>query len=215
MNLREKTKSWREPNTRFANIGIFLAAACLILLTSSIARAQDTTLNLDPAQTRIEFTLGATMHTVHGTFKLKSGQIRFNPKTGKASGAVIVDATTGDTDNSSRDKKMHREVLESLKFGEIIFTPDRVQGAIASTGISQVDVHGNFRLHGQDHPLTMTFAVAPSAGNQLQATTHFAIPYVTWGLKNPSTFILHVSDTVDITIHATGHIAMPSQAAEK
>lgn len=211
MNLRLAAKMpLGRRNSRFANIGIFLAVACLVATAPPIARAQDTTLNLDPAQTRVEFTLGATMHTVHGTFKLKSGRIRFNPKTGKATGAIIVDATSGDTDDSSRDRKMHREVLESPKFGEIVFTPDAVQGAIASSGISQVDVHGDFRLHGQDHPLTMTFAVVPSAGNQLQATTHFAIPYVAWGLKNPSTFILHVSDTVDVTIHAIGLIASES-----
>jgi hypothetical protein len=36
------------------------------------------------------------------------------------------------------------------------------------------------------------------------------LPYVAWGLKNPSTFILRVSDKLDLYIDATGRL---SQAA--
>jgi hypothetical protein len=41
---------------------------------------------------------------------------------------------------------------------------------------------------------------------QEQATTRFSVPYVKWGLKNPSTFILRVSDSVDIDIRASGQL---------
>ena len=34
----------------------------------------------------------------------------------------------------------------------------------------------------------------------------FAIPYVKWGLKNPSTFILRVDQSVDVEIKASGDI---------
>jgi len=37
-------------------------------------------------------------------------------------------------------------------------------------------------------------------------TTHIEIPYVQWGLKNPSNFLLRVSDKVAIEIEATGHV---------
>ena len=43
------------------------------------------------------------------------------------------------------------------------------------------------------------------AGN-LQITTHIDIPYVQWGLKNPSNFLLRVSDNVTIEIQATGRV---------
>jgi polyisoprenoid-binding protein YceI len=170
------------------------------------AFAQESVVTLDPAQTTIEFTLGASLHTVHGTFKLRSGSIRFDPASGKASGAVVVAATSGDSGSDGRDKKMHEEVLESQKFNEIIFTPSEVHGSIASQGTSQVSVVGVMRLRGQDHPLTLNFSVQPGASCRIQATTKFSVPYVKWGLKNPSTFLLKVNDAVDIDINATGQL---------
>jgi polyisoprenoid-binding protein YceI len=186
------------------------ALPLLVLLSASIfARpvlGQESVFKLDPAQTEIHFTLDTSLHTVHGTFKLKSGEIRFNPASGKATGAIVVDATSGDSDSSGRDKKMHKEVLESPKFAEIVFLPSGVQGAIASQGSSQVAVAGVMKLHGQDHEMTLQFAVAPGVAGRLQATTHFSVPYVKWGLKNPGNFMLHADDAVDIDIQASGRL---------
>jgi polyisoprenoid-binding protein YceI len=181
-------------------LGLF---AALILIPA--ARAQELAVQLDPAQTKIEFTLGATMHTVHGSFLLKSGAIRFDPSTGTASGAVVIDATSGESGNDGRDKRMHREILESDKFPEIIFTPKQVRGALAANGASKLEVAGQIRLHGQDHDLTLLLAVI-SGGGQIHLTTQAVIPYAQWGLKNPSTFVLRVSDKVAIEIHASGRL---------
>ncbi|MGH9493396.1 MAG: YceI family protein [Candidatus Sulfotelmatobacter sp.] len=162
--------------------------------------------DLDPAATTIEFTLGATMHTVHGTFKLKSGHIVFDPKSGNASGSVIVDATSANTGNSSRDKKMHAEILQSRKFPEIVFTPTHEKGEIAQQGTSSAEVSGIFRLCGQDRPATLSMTVDPNSG-RVNVSTAFAVPYIKWGLKNPSTFLLRVSDTVNLQVHTTATIS--------
>jgi polyisoprenoid-binding protein YceI len=169
-------------------------------------RAQETIVTLDPAQTKVEFTLGATFHTVHGLFKLKSGQIRFDPSSGRASGAIVVDAASGNSESDGRDKKMHQQVLESQKFPEIVFTPNLVKGSVTAQGTSQVEVSGVFRLHGQDHDLTLPIAVDLASGGQLHATTNFSVPYIKWGLKNPSNFFLKVEDTVNIEIRATAQL---------
>ena len=168
--------------------------------------AQESVFTLDPSKSSIEFTLGASLHTVHGTFKLKSGEIHFDPAKGTASGAIVVDALSGESGNEGRDKKMHQEILETPKFSEIVFVPTHVEGTIAPQGTSQVAVSGIMKLRGQDHEITLNFAVQPGTPGQEQATTRFAIPYVKWGLKNPSTFILRVSDRVDIEIHASGQL---------
>jgi polyisoprenoid-binding protein YceI len=162
---------------------------------------------VDPAATQISFTLGATMHTVHGTFQLKSGQIQWDPATGRASGAIIIDAASGNTDNSGRDKNMHTQVLESAKFPEIVFAPMLVKGTLAKQSASQVEVSGAIKLHGQDHATTLNLSVQPGPGGTLLATTQFPVPFKMWGLKDPSTFLLHVADTVNLEIHASARIA--------
>jgi polyisoprenoid-binding protein YceI len=186
--------------------GAFLFGVVLTSGLAPAARAQDTIVRFDPSQSKVEFSVGSTLHTVHGTFKLKSGEVRFDPATGKASGAIVVAATSGDSENEGRDKKMHEKVLQSAQFPEITFTPHQVRGKIAAQGTSELEVAGAFQLHGQGHDLTMTVSVEPRADNQIQATTHFGVPYIKWGLKSPSNFMLKVDDSVDVEIHATAQI---------
>jgi polyisoprenoid-binding protein YceI len=128
----------RKPPCRLCAGIIFLFLVAL--LASPRLSAQETVVTLDPAQTRIEYALGATLHEVHGTFRLKSGVIHFDPATGKASGSIVVDATSGNSGNDGRDSKMHREILESPKYPEIVFVPAQVKGVVNAQGASQVEV---------------------------------------------------------------------------
>ena len=192
--------------------GKLLVRIVLVLLGAAIAAfapplaAQQYTVTLDPAQTTIEYTLDSTLHAVHGTFKLKSGELHFDPSSGQASGSIIVDATSGDSGNESRDKKMHRQILESGKYPEMTFTPQKVGGTFNRQAASQLEVSGIFQLHGQDHPLTATIAVDHPQGATLHAAVHFTIPYINWGLKSPSTWLLKASDTVAVEISATAKL---------
>ena len=183
--------------------------AVLLLATASLVHAQSTphpvTLHLDPSRTEIHWTLSGNMHTVHGTFRLKSGTIQFDPSTGSAGGDVIIDAATGNSGNGMRDKKMNKEILETVTYPTIEFLPKRVIGQVAAQGSSQVQVEGTFRLHGSDHDLTLTFPIQAN-GQQLSTSTHFEVPYEAWGLKNPSTLFLRVSNKVQIDIVAAGKL---------
>ena len=192
----------------------FFAAIFIVMLCSApYTCAQESVFTLDPSKSTVEFTLGASLHTVHGTFKLKSGEIHFDSAKGTASGAIVIDALSGESGNEGRDKKMHQDILETPKFSEIVFVPNRIQGAIASQGTSQVAVAGVMKLHGKDHDMTLTFAVQPGTqGKAALATATFSVPYVKWGLKNPSTFFLRVTDSVDVDVHASGQLsASPSR----
>ena len=169
------------------------------------AFAADTVVTFDPPKTQVHWTLGTTFHTVHGTFQLKSGTIQFDPATGKASGHIIVSAASGLSGDSSRDKKMHSSVLESVRFPEVVFTPDLVKGKVALDGKSTLEVHGNFQLHGQGHEFTMPVEVEIKNG-VANATTKFAIPFLKWGLKNPSILVARVNEAVDVEIQATARV---------
>src|SRR5579859_3960870 len=83
-----------------------LAMAAVLLCCGSSLNAEQKTFELDPAQTKVSFTLGDVLHTVHGTFHLKSGTIHFDDATGLANGALVVDATSGDSGSKARDGKM-------------------------------------------------------------------------------------------------------------
>lgn len=179
-------------------------AGALLLGCAFAAVAQDTDFQLDPAQSSVKFTLGDVLHTVHGTFKVKQGALEMEP-TGKMTGQIVVDATSGDSGSSMRDRKMHKEVLESAKYPEISFRPERVDGNVPRQGKSSLMVHGLFSIHGQDREITVPAQIETS-GEHWTANVHFSIPYEKWGMKNPSTLFLRVSDTVDIDLLAAGSI---------
>jgi len=183
-----------------------LWAGFLLVAGVSAAAAQELTLRVDPSQTSAAFTLAGTGHTVHGTFNLKSGEIRFDPASGKASGEIVFDASSGETGNQSRDRKMHKDVLQSQRYPEITFRPDRAEGSLARQGESTLQVHGLFGIHGSDHELTVPAQVTLSA-DKWNATARFVIPYVAWGMRNPSVLFLKVGDTVDIELRCAGGIA--------
>jgi polyisoprenoid-binding protein YceI len=190
-----------------------ISAGLAVLILAPASRAQEFIVQLDPAQTKIEFSLSGTMHTVHGKFALKSSAIRFNPSSGKFSGAIVVDATSGESGNGGRDARMHREILDSAKFPEIVFTPTQMAGAVAAERDSKVQVSGRFRLHGQEHDVTLPVEVKAEGGN-VQIAIHTEIPYVQWGLKNPSNFLLRVAEMVAIEIHAAGRMQSVEAARE-
>jgi len=183
---------------------IVLRAVVLMSALAGVVSAQDEEYQLDPAQTSVKFTLGDVLHTVRGSFKLKQGTLQIEPS-GKVSGQIVVDATSGDSGNGMRDRKMHKEILESAQYPEIAFRPDRIDGALAGAGKSSVTLHGMFSIHGADHEISVPADVEQGA-DHWTATVHFTIPYQKWGIKNPSTLFLRVNDTVEIDLAAGGSV---------
>jgi polyisoprenoid-binding protein YceI len=174
-----------------------------LFCVAALCQSQQLRLEFNPSKTTIAFTLGDILHTVHGSFELKRGDVEYKIAAKSVSGNVIVDATSGQSGNHSRDRKMHKEILESARFPEINFHPDRVEGNVGTLGASNIQVHGIFSIHGIDHELTMPVKVEVFP-DHWTADTHFTIPYVKWGIKNPSTFLLRVSESVEIDVHASG-----------
>jgi hypothetical protein len=44
-------------------------------------------------------------------------------------------------------------------------------------------------------------------GNNCTAKTHFTVPYVKWGLKDPSFFVLKVAKEVEIDLSLVGQLS--------
>ena len=85
-------------------VSIAVVLGSFFFLASRSSQAQQATFDLDPAKTTVTFTLGDVLHTVHGTFKAKTGHVTFDLASGAASGGFVIDATSGDSGNHTRDR---------------------------------------------------------------------------------------------------------------
>lgn len=199
----------RSPRLRALGL---LGAALLLTSASSLAQAQATQssaseimLALDPAQSQLHWTLDSTLHTVHGTFAIKTGTVHFDPVTGKAGGEVVVSAPSGESGNSSRDQRMHKEILETATYPEIIFRPTLVEGKVGLSGPSDVKLDGILSIHGADHELAAQVH-AEVTGGHWTGTCKFEVPYVKWGIKDPSNFLLRAKPIVIVELEMSGEV---------
>ena len=169
-------------------------------------------MELDPSKTLIEFRLPGVLHTTHGTFKLEHGIIKADPGTGEAGGSITVDAKSGDSGVGARDTRMKDSVLEVQKYPEITFVPGHVTGQLGTDGQFQARLQGVLTLHGARHQIVIEVQ-GRLIGDGLIATTHFSVPYVDWGLEDPSVLLLTVAKQVDIDIATAGHVVWTGEPA--
>ncbi|MGB7437094.1 MAG: YceI family protein [Candidatus Acidiferrum sp.] len=188
-------------------IAVFLSATATPprLQTAQVA-AQKVTLEVDPEQSKVHYAVDSTLHTVHGTFALKKGSVvYFDPQTGKAGGEVAVYATSGESGNSSRDERMHKEILETGKYPDAIFRPSQVEGKVGLNGASDVKLRGTILVHGGEHEIVADVH-ADLAGDHWSGSARFDIPYIQWGIKNPSTWLLKVKPVVNMEVDMMGAV---------
>jgi polyisoprenoid-binding protein YceI len=205
-------------NAKCAAIAATLSCATFVFLSALAApprpqakeiSPQDVVLTLDPAQCKVHYTVDTTLHTVHGTFNLKNGSVHFDPASGKAGGEIIVLATSGDSGNTSRDARMHKEILETPKYPDAVFRPTQVEGKVTRTGDSEVKLHGVILLHGTEHEIIVPVH-AQLATDHWTGTAQFEIPYIQWGIKDPSNWLLKVKPVVTIDLALAGPAKNPN-----
>lgn len=186
-----------------SRLAVACAALALFAWTRAICAASELVVELDPVKTHVAFTVSDTLHTVHGTFRLAQGHFSFNPVTSAMSGEIVVEARSGNSGSRARDGRMTRDILQAQRFPEIRFTPTSKLGEVAPSGVSNVKVTGSFFIHGQAHEMTVPIQITIS-GDEIAAKATFVVPYVQWGMKNPSNFLIKVNDKVEVDLTAVG-----------
>jgi len=196
------------PMTRCARVLLIALAG----LAPHAASAEERVLTLQPERTSVTFVLKATGHDVHGVLALAAGQVRFDPATGAASGEVTIDALRAQTGNRARDRDMHKNVLETARYPVITFRAHRLDGILPPSGVATVVLHGTVALHGAEHPLSLPVKVAVAA-DRMTAESTFEVPYLDWGLHNPSFLFLRVAPVVAVTVKTEGDVSPSPPAA--
>lgn len=184
----------------------FLAVFALAAILAPAALAQRQTFVVNADASEVKMTLKTTHEIVNGTFHVQSGSIEFDQSAPKMSGLIAVVAGSGKTGNGSRDKKMNKDVLKVEQYATVSFEPKTYAGVIAPSGDSTIQVTGVFTLLGTPHEITVPVMVHLD-GVSATAKTHFVVPYVQWGLKNPSFLIWKAENDVAIDLNLVGTIS--------
>ena len=182
------------------------AVVALALTFATAALAQHQTFAVNPDASEVKMKLNTTHEVVDGTFHIQSGSINFDRTDSHISGIVIVAAGSGKTGNDSRDKKMNKDILKVDQFATVSFAPKAYNGTMAASGDSTIQVSGVFTLLGTAHDLTIPMQIHID-GSKATAKAQFVVPYVQWGLKNPSFLIWKAENDVAIDLSLVGQVA--------
>ena len=179
-------------------------AVAVLLAQAAFAQHQTFAVNSDASEVKIK--LNTTHEVVNGTFHVQSGSINFDRTASHISGIVIVAAGSGKTGNDSRDKKMNREILKVDQFATVSFAPKAYTGTVAASGDSTIQVSGVFTLLGTPHDLTIPMQIQID-GSKATARAQFVVPYVQWGLKNPSFMFWKAENDVAVDLNVVGQVS--------
>ena len=182
------------------------AVLALAVILAPAALAQHQTFAVDPDASEIKMTLNTTHEVVNGTFHIQTGSIEFDRSNPKMSGSVVVLAGSGKTGNGSRDKKMNKEILQVEQHATVSFEPKSYSGVIAPSGDSSLRVTGIFTLLGTPHEITIPILVHLE-GPTATAKADFVVPYIQWGLKDPSFMFWKADKDVAIELFLAGRLS--------
>jgi polyisoprenoid-binding protein YceI len=157
----------------------------------------------------VSFTLAGSLHATEGVVPLVAGRLEVDPDTGAATGLVVADARATTTGNGLRDKTMRDDVLETGRFPEIRFRPTSMEaGSPGDDGEFAGTLRGTLALHGSEHEIALPVH-GRLVGDDVTAECRFTVPYVAWGLHDPSVLFLRVAKTVDVEVRAVGRLSRP------
>ncbi|HJW34479.1 MAG TPA: YceI family protein [Holophagaceae bacterium] len=114
--------------------------------------AQDT-YKIDPSHSEVAFKVRHILSKTPGRFSKFEGQIVVNPKDmAKSSVDVTIDAKSISTDNPSRDGHLNSpDFFDTAKFPTLTFKST----AVVDKGNGQLEVTGDFTLHGVTKKITV------------------------------------------------------------
>ena len=179
-------------------------ALTAVLAPAAFSQHQSFVVNPDASEVKI--TLQTTHELVNGVFHIQSGLIEFDRSTAKMTGSVVVLAGSGKTGNDSRDKKMNKDILKVEQYATVSFEPKTYTGELAPSGESTIQATGIFTLLGKPHEITIPILIHLE-GSAATAKAHVVVPYIQWGLKDPSFMFWKADKNVAIDLFLSGRLS--------
>jgi polyisoprenoid-binding protein YceI len=157
---------------------------------------QATAYRINPAASEAGFDLKATMHTVHGSTKSVTGDVRVEPEAGgvlKLSGKIEISAASLETGNAKRDATMRSKSLLVDSFPTLVFEPERFapSGTPGPDGSMPGALTGRLTLRGRTQAQVVSATLAPH-GDRIVASGTFDVRWAEFGVPDPSFFVVRI-----------------------
>ena len=216
LRARRPLQARRQPAQALLAAVVAILPARVLMWPLAPAAAQSTlaVIDLDPAKTTIAYSLEGWPHHTQGTFRLRSGQIRIDAASGNMGGTIAIDAASGDSGHSVRDERMRSSVLEAGRFPIISFAPQQVISHGDPRAEFAAKVRGLMSLHGAQHEFTID-AMVRRDGNEITMRCSFMVPYVAWGLADPSILMFRVAKEVEVNVVTVGRLSFSGQPSTR
>ena len=174
-----------------------LASVIVLLALAPVASAQ--TFRIDPAQSRIVYSMEHPMHDWTGTSARVSGTLTV---AGGAvtSGRVSAPVQSFDSGNRNRDSHM-AEATESYLYRDVTFEARTVTPlpAAQQTPSRNATVQGTLTFHGVSQPVTVPVHLDIS-GEEARVRGHFEVTLSAFDIDPPSLMMIKTRDWIGLDL---------------
>lgn len=157
-------------------------------------RTGSVALPLDPAASRLTFTIHRPGESIEGTAGRFEGEVRLDPSDLSRGASVVlrVEAVSLETGNRMRDGKMRKAHLEVERFPEIVFRSTSIQ-----VKERKALVEGTLALHGVERSLIVPVAIRYDNG-LFTAEGSVTLTYSDYGIPIPRFLWLVMDDAIEV-----------------
>ena len=175
-------------------------------LVAGVVHAEPMRFELDTERSEVRVVLGATLHTVEGVVPVGPATFVWDADEGSASGRVVIEAGALDTGIDARNEKMHERVLRSAEFPEIIFEATGFDLRQDGEQEMRFVLEGRLTVLGTRHAVELETHARRRGDGSWKARANVDVPYVEWGLEDPSLPLFSVDKYVIVEVKAVGRL---------
>jgi polyisoprenoid-binding protein YceI len=137
-----------------------------------------------------------------GTFQIITGEIDGDPNNLAATGHVslVIDATTYNTGNDTRDRHVIHSALQTFNYSAISFESTRIEDVKveAPGALGTATVVGKLTLHGVTREMNVPVNLSMSPDGIFDATGEITFDYTDFGISPPSLLFIPAGKEVTV-----------------